>query len=86
MVMVRDQRWKYIYVEGLAPMLYDLQNYPHEFHDFGTSLVHAGKRETFQKHLLEWLVSRKYVTGISHSTIESWSRKEIEAGIEIGAW
>ena len=39
-----------------------------------------------QQHLLAWLISRKHVTGISHSAIESWNRKEIDVGIEIGAW
>ncbi len=86
MVMVRDHRWKYVYVDGLPPLLYDLQNDPQEFHDLGSIPAYASVREDMQKHLLAWLISRKHVTGISHLAIESWNRQEIDVGIEIGAW
>ena len=86
MVMVRDHQWKYVYIDGLPPLLYDLQNDPQEFHDLGSAPAHAAVREAMQRHLLAWLVARKQVTGISHSAIESWNRKEVEVGIEIGAW
>jgi arylsulfatase A-like enzyme len=86
MVMVRDQLWKFVYIDGLPPLLYDLQNDPQEFHDLGHSPAHAAVREEMQHHLLAWLISRKQVTGLSYSAIEAWNRKEIDVGIEIGAW
>lgn len=86
MTMVRTQRWKYVYVDGLRPMLFDLLNDPLEFNDLGACAAHAGVREEMQHRLLEWLHTRKRLTGVSPARIESWSRRELNAGLEIGVW
>lgn len=86
MTMVRTRQWKYVHVDGLRPMLFDLVNDPLEFTDLGASSAHAGMREEMQQRLLEWLYRRKRITGISPVGIETWNRRELKAGIDIGVW
>ncbi|MEY4755972.1 MAG: hypothetical protein RJA34_870 [Pseudomonadota bacterium] len=86
MTMVRNHEWKYIHVDGLRPMLFDLINDPEEFTDLGDSPAHASVRETMQRKLLEWLFCRRRTTGLAVEQIETWNARELKVGIEIGAW
>ena len=44
MVMVFDGRWKYLYVEGFRPMLFDLETDPEEFFDLGGDPKYEAER------------------------------------------
>ena len=41
--MVADKRWKYVHAIGFRPMLYDLENDPHEFRDLGADPALRGR-------------------------------------------
>lgn len=86
MTMVRDRDWKYIHVDGLRPMLFDLNKDPDEFVDLGDSPEHASVRETMQRKLLDWLFCRRRTTGLSVEQIETWNARELKVGIDIGVW
>jgi|TARA_R100001143_G_scaffold58860_1_gene57051 arylsulfatase A-like enzyme len=86
MTMVRTHEWKYVHVDGLPPMLFDLVNDPDELCDLGKSPSHASVREQMQRRLLDWLFCRRRMTGIEPDAIASWNQKELKAGIEIGVW
>lgn len=86
MTMVRTAEWKYVHVDGLRPMLFDLVNDPHEFHDLGASTAHTSIREEMQRRLLDWLFCRRRTTGITPEGIETWNTRELKAGIDIGVW
>ncbi len=86
MTMVRTREWKYVHVDGLRPMLFDLVNDPHELQDLGASPEHAAVREHLQQRLLEWLFCRRRTTGITPEGIETWNTRELKAGIDIGVW
>jgi arylsulfatase A-like enzyme len=86
MTMLRGERWKYIHYEGLRPQLFDLIEDPDEFHDLGASREHAPVREAMAAELFEWLRRRKRFPTIALEDIEQWNRREVAAGIRIGAW
>lgn len=86
MTMVRTREWKYVHVDGLRPMLFDLVSDPEELRDLGTSTEHAAIREQMQKRLLDWLFCRRRTTGITPVGIETWNTRELKAGIDIGVW
>ncbi len=86
MTMVRTHEWKYVHVDGLRPMLFDLLNDPQELHDLGASPEHAAVREQMQRRLLDWLFCRRRTTGITPLGIETWNKRELKAGIDIGVW
>ena len=86
MTMLRTLHWKYIHYEGLPSQLFDLANDPQELVDLGASAAHACVREEMQGRLFEWLRQRHRFTTIAPSEVESWNRRELEVGIDIGAW
>lgn len=86
MTMVRTREWKYVHVDGLRPMLFDLVGDPQELQDLGASAAHADVRERMQRRLLDWLFCRRRITGISAAGIETWNTRELKAGIDIGVW
>lgn len=86
MTMVRTREWKYVHVDGLRPMLFDLVNDPDELRDLGASPAHAAVRAQMQQRLLDWLFCRRRTTGITPAGIETWNTRELKAGIDIGVW
>ncbi|WP_137894626.1 sulfatase-like hydrolase/transferase [Ramlibacter sp. 2FC] len=86
MTMVRTKEWKYVHVDGLRPMLFDLVNDPLEYRDLGASPEHAAVREQMQRRLLDWLFCRRRTIGITPVGIETWNTRELKAGIDIGVW
>lgn len=86
MTMVRTHDWKYVHVDGLRPMLFDLANDPHELVDLGAAPRYAHVREFMQHRLLDWLFRRRRITGITPHGIETWNTRELKAGIDIGVW
>ena len=85
--MVRTDRWKYIFWEGVGEQLFDLENDPAELRDLarkgGSSRVRAEHRD----QLFAWMRSRKLSVTVPDDRIVV-SRHTIEPkhGIEIGVW
>jgi arylsulfatase A-like enzyme len=86
MTMVRTARWKYVHYEGLRPQLFDLAADPDEYVDLGLDPAHAQVREEMSRRLFDWSRQRKRFPTMAYEDIEQWNRREVEAGILIGAW
>ncbi|WP_416400555.1 sulfatase-like hydrolase/transferase [Alicycliphilus denitrificans] len=86
MTMLRDRRWKFVHVEDLPPMLFDLEADPQELNDLGRDPRFASIREQMLERMFGWLRERRRFPTIAPPTIAEWNRREVEAGILIGAW
>jgi len=86
--MVRDDRWKYVMAEGYRPMLYDLQEDPHEFVDLGASPPHEVVRKRMEDMLFRWARQPRQRNTVADGTIESTEVQPriSEGGILIGYW
>jgi arylsulfatase A-like enzyme len=86
MTMLCTPRWKLVHAQDLPPMLFDLERDPQELVDLGRDASHAAVREELLANLFDWLGARRLARTVSPEFIERWNRREIEAGILIGAW
>jgi arylsulfatase A-like enzyme len=86
LVMVFDGRWKYIHAEGFRPMLYDLQNDPHEFDDLGADPRHDGERHRLAEIMNRWARAHHNRVTMSDETIAARSGGELGRGYIIGFW
>ena len=84
LVMVFDGRWKYIHVEGMRPMLFDLENDPEEVKDLGTESAFEGQLSRMKELHFEW--TRKHHNRITKSAeaIETMTDNKEPPGIIIG--
>ena len=85
LIMICDQRWKYVHCEGFRPMLFDLQEDPDELVDLGASSAHADVRARMHEAIFDW--SRQHHSRITlrPERIEQMTGKE-PPGILIGVW
>lgn len=65
LVMVFDGRWKYIHVETMRPMLFDLETDPEELHDLGESPAHQEEIARLRALHFEW--ARQHHTRITRT-------------------
>jgi hypothetical protein len=86
MTMLCTPRWKLVHAEDLPSMLFDLERDPLEREDLGLDPAHAGVRAELLATLFDWLRARRRAPTIAPESIERWNRREVEAGILIGAW
>jgi arylsulfatase A-like enzyme len=86
MTMLATPRWKLVHAEDLPPMLFDLERDPLERIDLGRDPAHAGVRAELLATLFDWLRARRRAPTIAPESIERWNKREVEAGILIGAW
>ncbi|MEQ9811971.1 MAG: alkaline phosphatase family protein [Azospirillaceae bacterium] len=84
--MVATARWKYVFVENMPPLLFDLANDPDELTDLGRDPGHAGVREEMAERLFRWARRHSQRTTISPAEIEAVFGQEADAGILIGYW
>lgn len=86
LIMAFDGRWKYIHVEGMDPMLYDLESDPNEFTDLGCDPTFEPIRQRLREAIFEW--ARKPATRVTatDSQISARSGGEFKRGILIGFW
>lgn len=63
LVMVFDGRWKYIHVETMRPMLFDLETDPEELHDLGADPAYADQIKRLSDLHFSW--ARKHHTRIT---------------------
>ena len=84
LVMIMDQRWKYIHAEGFRPLLFDLENDPNEYVDLGDDPAHEATRARLHEALFTW--ARRHHTRITMSDDEIVARYggEVRRGILIG--
>jgi arylsulfatase A-like enzyme len=84
--MLRSDRWKYIYYDGLRPQLFDMQNDPNELADLGTDPAFAPVRAEFAERLFDWMCHRRIHTTVDNASIAEWTNREWKAGIRMGVW
>ena len=90
--MVTDGRWKFIFADGLAPMLYDLENDPSEFQDLGTSLDHTAICASLYEALAKWSRTTRTQTTVSDADVTRSDDAavsydlNVSPGILIGYW
>ncbi len=84
LAMVFDGRFKYIHVETMRPMLFDLQSDPDEINDLATDPYYADQLSRLSQLLFEW--SRKHHNRITRSAevVEQMTNNKEPPGILIG--
>ncbi len=86
--MIREQRWKYVYCEGMRPMLWDLDADPGEHIDLGADPAYHGVRDRMQAALFAWLRRPSQRTTVPDAAFDppATHGDELAAGILIGYW
>ncbi len=84
LAMIFDGRWKYIHVETMRPILYDLQNDPNELQDLATDPAYADQLARLSAMHYEWC--RRHHNRITRdaATIEAMTDDREPPGILIG--
>jgi len=54
LVVIRDHRWKYVHMAGMAPLLFDLEADPHQFVDRSADPACAPVVAEYAQKLLSW--------------------------------
>lgn len=87
LIMVRDERWKYIHAEGFRPMLFDLVNDPSELNDLGGTAGESldAVRQTMADAIFKWARRHHSRITLSPEQIENMTGGE-PPGILIGFW
>ena len=85
--MVADKKWKLIHAEGgFEPMLFDLENDPHEFHDLGRRSNHQEIVETMYERLGQWARRLSQRTALSDAEVMGMTGKSARKGILLGLY
>jgi len=85
-MMVRTERWKYVWWQDFRPMLFDLANDPHEQKDLGADPVHADIRREMEGRLDAWLKGRKTRVTVDDAYVAARTATHKKAGIFFGVW
>lgn len=84
--MAFDGRWKFLHCLGHAPMLFDLQEDPHELRDLGRDSGHAAVRQRMKDLLLDWSAGLRNRTALSETQVQALTGKSARQGMLIGYW
>lgn len=86
LVMVFDGRWKYVHVEAMRPLLFDLENDPDELRDLGADPAYADQIERLSALHFDW--TRRHHNRITRPAeiVEKMTDAGEPLGIYIGYW
>jgi arylsulfatase A-like enzyme len=84
--MIFDGRYKFVFVEGLRPMLFDLVSDPRELVDRGADPALESQRTRLLAALNRWARRQSQRTTISDAQIEARRGTSDRKGILIGYW
>ncbi len=84
--MMRTEQWKYIYYQGFAPQLFDLDADADEQHDLGQSADHEDIRAGLHEGLFDWLRQRRSRRTISDEAVAARTDTSKSRGFLIGQW
>ena len=84
LVMIFDGRWKYIHVERMRPMLFDLETDPNELTDLGNDPAHRDQIERMRDLHFEWTRMHHARITMSAETVEDMTDDREPPGIMIG--
>ncbi|UYN95071.1 MAG: sulfatase-like hydrolase/transferase [Enhydrobacter sp.] len=85
-MMVRTDKWKYVWWQGFRPMLFDLVNDPGELADLGAYAAFAHVRQEMEERLAAWLKGRKTRVTVDDDYIEARTASHKKHGIFFGVW
>ena len=85
-IMVRTDRWKYVWWQGFRPMLFDLANDPRERIDLGANDSYAHIRREMEERLGAWLKARKTRVTVDDAYVEARTATHKKHGIFFGVW
>ena len=84
--MIRDDRYKFVYAEGMRPMLFDLAADPQELVDRGADPALARERKRLLGLLNRWARRQSQRTTVADAQIEARRSGSERKGILIGYW
>ena len=68
LAILRGERWKYVHCAALPPLLFDLQEDPHEFHNLANDPAHREVLLQMAQKMLSWrLVQQEHVLTNLHN-------------------
>ena len=85
-IMVRTDRWKYVWWQDFRPMLFDLANDPQERSDLGANESYAHIRREMEGRLDGWLKARKTRVTVDDAYVEARTATHKKHGIFFGVW
>lgn len=85
-MMVRTERWKYVWWQDYRPMLFDLANDPKEQRDLGANDSYAHVRREMEGRLDAWLKARKTRVTVDDTYIAARTATHKKAGVLFGVW
>ena len=85
-IMVRTDRWKYVWWQDFRPMLFDLVNDPKELRDLGADSAHAPIRREMEERMAAWLKVRKTRVTVDDAYVEARTATHKKHGIFFGEW
>lgn len=85
LIMIRDERWKYIHAEGFRPMLFDLEDDPDELRDLGEDDRFTDVRQRMADAIFHWARQHHNRITMAPDVIDGVSGRE-PRGIVIGVW
>lgn len=85
-IMVRTDRWKYVWWQDFRPMLFDLANDPGELRDLGAESASAGVRREMEERIAAWLKGLKTRVTVDDAYVEARTATHKKHGIYFGVW
>jgi arylsulfatase A-like enzyme len=85
-IMVRTDRWKYVWWQDFRPMLFDLANDPKERRDLGANGNYAHIRRDMEERLAAWMKARKTRVTVDDAYVEARTASHKKHGIFFGVW
>ena len=85
-IMVRDDRWKYVWWQDFRPMLFDLAEDPQERHDLGGEAGHDGVKRAMEDRIAAWLKGRKTRVTVDDAYVAARTNTHRKHGIHFGVW
>ena len=68
LAILRGERWKYVHFAALPPLLFDLQNDPHEMNDLANDPAHREVMLEMAQKMLSWrLLHQEHVLTNLHN-------------------
>jgi len=86
LVMIFDGRWKYVHVENMQPLLYDLEKDPNELINLGNNQKYSTETQRLRDLHFEWARNHHTRITLTPQTINKMTKNKEPPGIIIGYW
>ena len=86
MVMIFDGRWKYVHVENMPPILFDLESDPQELVDLGRNEIFADQIYRLRDLHFKWARQHHTRITLNPENVDRMAKNKEPPGILIGFW